>query len=68
MQSEISIDKHSNTANYDMFEQSEYLHNSFKKLKGKTLDYTGRNGNHNSTEINNITDLYKIIQHSVKFP
>lgn len=66
MQSEIKESKPNTTNNYSIFEQSEYLHNSFKKLKGETLKYTDRNGKRNFTEISHITDLYRIIENTIK--
>ncbi|MEA3451792.1 MAG: hypothetical protein U9Q83_07795 [Bacteroidota bacterium] len=52
--------------NYKVFEESEYLHNSFKKLKDETLKYTNRQGKRKSQRITQITDLYSIIENTIK--
>jgi len=50
---------------YKIFDNSSYLNFAYKKVKGKTLDYTNREGIKQSKRINNISDLYQIIENTV---
>lgn len=50
---------------FKVFKDSRYLKDAFFRTKGKELSYTNRDGNRESVEVSDISDLYNIIEQTI---